>query len=63
MCTHFAHVPIPNQAFFLSFCDVATMANHLQEDIARFGYRSEINVLKKFKNPAIHHTPLIGFGN
>jgi hypothetical protein len=60
MCTHLL-IFLSQSGFLSQFCDVATVANHLQEDLARFGYKSEMNV-KKFKNLAILYS-LIGFSN
>jgi hypothetical protein len=42
--------------FLFHFCDVAIMLviDHLQEDLAKFGYRSERKIEKFKKNPAIY---------
>jgi hypothetical protein len=34
-------------SFFLQFCDLATLGNHLQEEFTKFGYRSDRKVGKK----------------
>jgi hypothetical protein len=49
----------PPTGFFLSILLCNHTGNHPQEELAKFGYRSERKV-KKFKNPAIIWQPAAG---
>ncbi len=44
------------------FCGVATLANHSQEELTKFGYKSE-NIVETFKNLSIFFNPYSKYGD